>query len=81
MAEDEHYSVIFNSINVEGIEINSGIFVGDNYQPMWSAHSKNNTTIANTFGRNYINKPFNLIVDNDYIDYLTHNQKDKNDGS
>lgn len=76
MAEEE-YPVVFNSINVEGIQINSGIFVGDNYQPLWSSHSKNNSCIMNTSGNNYIHKPLNLIYDNDEIDYTMFNQNNE----
>lgn len=62
-------SIIFNAINVNGLETNNGIFVGDNAASNWASHNKNQFAIGQVFGA-FNNYPanFNTIIDQDFID-------------
>lgn len=71
---DFHESVVFNSINVQSIYTNAGIFVGDNRQNFWSSHTKDNHASGKIHGRNFLYKPFNLIIDNDLFDQIIRSE-------
>jgi hypothetical protein len=59
----------FDSINVNVIESNSGIFIGTNYQFCWNSHSKKNIAFGELSGHsNIIQQNMNLLCDNDLID-------------
>jgi hypothetical protein len=61
--------IIFNSINVNGQETNTGVFVGENAANNWESHNKNQAAIGFVFGT-YLTFPYNhnLVSDNDVID-------------
>ncbi|MDC3413711.1 hypothetical protein NC797_13770 [Aquibacillus sp. 3ASR75-11] len=59
----------FNSINVNSIDENSGIFTGNNNQYNWSSHSKENSGFGTIKGkRNLVIRPYNIVIDPDQID-------------
>lgn len=68
MKKETDPSIRFNNINVGGVQINSGIFIGENSQSLWSAHSKSNDGIGNITDGNIIYKPINIIIDPDGTD-------------
>jgi hypothetical protein len=70
--------IIFNMINANGMETNSAIFVGENSANGWDTHNKNqgaNEFIFSAFGAfNSFPGNLNLIIDNDIIDTVIHDQ-------
>ncbi|WP_079477230.1 hypothetical protein [Halobacillus salinus] len=59
----------FDSIYVNAIEKNSGIFVGPNSQNGWSTQSKENAALGTVVGTaNVIHHNVNVIHDEDEID-------------
>jgi hypothetical protein len=60
--------IVFNTINVNTLDTNAVIAVGQNTQPNWDAHSKNNFGSGMFFGWNLTSHTVNNIVDNDFID-------------
>ncbi|HET7579404.1 MAG TPA: hypothetical protein VFK33_08990 [Bacillales bacterium] len=69
-------SIHFNNINVGGVQINSGIFIGENCQCSWSAHAKNNSGIGTTNGKNTLYQPIDFVIDVDLSDYQGQRQKE-----
>jgi hypothetical protein len=66
---DPMNSVIsFNEINVNGLENNSAISVGNMQQPGWSAHGKINAGVGGSTGILVSKHNSSGIFDNDYID-------------
>lgn len=64
----------FNAINVNSIQSDSGVFVGQNNQPGWDSHQKQNSMnylvgFFNTYPGN-----FNSFIDNDIIDAPINDQ-------
>ena len=61
--------VSFNSILVNSINSNSGIFVGTNAQDNWNSNSNNKSGFGDVLGtRNVISHGVNIFMDNDFID-------------
>lgn len=61
--------IIFNTITANVLSTNSMISVGENNQPNWSSHSKNNTGVSGSNG--FVNTTtgiINWIMDNDIVD-------------
>lgn len=70
----------FNMINVNSMQNDNGVFVGQNNQPGWDSHAKQNSSnfpigALNTFPGN-----INLLTDNDAID-MPFNDSDIEGGS
>lgn len=65
--------VVINNISIQGIQTNSGVFIGDNSQNFWSSHQKSNTDLGPMNGKNFIYKPINYVYDPDYFDHVTLN--------
>lgn len=67
-------TVIFNTINVNGMETNAAVFVGENSASGWDSHNKNQTAAGFLFsGFGSLNAlPWNLYIisDNDGLDTL-----------
>jgi hypothetical protein len=62
-------SIVFNTIAVNAIEDNSGIFVGQNTASGWASHSKTQGSIVSVIGfYNTLPHNLNIINDNDVID-------------
>ena len=62
------YSIIFNAINVNTLDTNATVSVGENAQSGWNSHAKNNFGNGMLFGINYTVGSVNNIVDNDVFD-------------
>lgn len=62
-------TVSFNSILVNSITTNSGIFVGTNTQANWNSCSNNKSGFGEVLGTgNVISNGVNIFMDNDLID-------------
>jgi hypothetical protein len=61
-------NIVFNMINVNSLNRNAGVSIGENTQSSWDAHGKNNNGNGMLLG-NFINLN-NLIIinDNDIFD-------------
>jgi hypothetical protein len=65
----ENNTVTFNSILVNSIETNSGIFVGMNSQSSWNSNSNNKSGFGQVLGtKNVITRGINIFMDNDLVD-------------
>lgn len=62
--------IVFNSINVNALNINASISVGQNTQTNWDSHQKRNIGNGLFFGINYSLNTFNYIFDPDGFDAL-----------
>lgn len=61
-------SVSLNNLNVNSVEVNSGIFIGaTNMSYGWSSHSKANNGFG-SFSNTTVTKSLSVIYDNDSID-------------
>lgn len=61
--------VTFNSILVNSVYTNSGIFVGTNSQVNWNSNNHNKSGFGSVLGaRNVVSHAFNIFMDNDVID-------------
>ncbi|KGP74147.1 hypothetical protein [Pontibacillus yanchengensis] len=59
----------FDSININNMEMNSGVFTGSNYQANWSTNFKMNNGIGLVVGNgNVIAHNLNIVDDNDIVD-------------
>lgn len=62
-------TVTFNSILVNAVNINSGIFVGTNNQSNWNSNNNNKFGFGVILGtRNVVSRAVNIFMDNDFID-------------
>jgi hypothetical protein len=61
-------SINFVSINVNTLDTDATISVGENNQAGWDAHSKNTFGNGMFFGINLTPNNLNVITDNDVID-------------
>ncbi|MBB6453129.1 hypothetical protein HNQ94_001577 [Salirhabdus euzebyi] len=62
-------SISFDEINVNVIESNAGIFIGNNNQSLWRMFSKQNHGLGSISGNNnttHHNK--NIVIDPDTVD-------------
>ncbi|HWR61127.1 MAG TPA: hypothetical protein VN580_05910 [Clostridia bacterium] len=67
MAQDN--TVTFNSILVNSISTNSGIFVGSNLQNSWNSNGNHKSGFGNVIGNgNIVSRGVNIFMDNDFID-------------
>jgi len=61
--------VVFNSILVNSINTNAGIFVGTNGQNNWNSNSNSKSGFGSVLGAgNVISRAVNIFTDNDFID-------------
>jgi hypothetical protein len=61
-------AINFAAINVNAMNRDTTISIGENNQPGWSAHSKNNFGNGNFFGAFFAANQFNNILDSDVVD-------------
>lgn len=65
----ESNTVTFNSILVNAVNSNSGIFVGTNSQSNWNSNRNNKFGFGEVIGaKNIISRAINIFMDNDMID-------------
>ncbi len=65
----QNNAVTFNSILVNAVSTNSGIFVGTNSQSNWNTNNNNKFGFGVVLGtRNVISRSVNTFMDNDFID-------------
>lgn len=61
--------VTFDSITVNAIETNSGIFIGTNWQPSWRSNNNSKSAFGSITGHyNVIHENLNIFKDDDFID-------------
>jgi hypothetical protein len=60
--------IVFDKIDVETIESNSGIFIGKNFATNWDANSKTQNVIGTIQGSNQFEKSAAILYDNDIVD-------------
>lgn len=58
----------FDKINVNALNRNSTVAIGENMQPHWETFNKQNYGVGFFSGENVIGKNLNIIKDNDIID-------------
>lgn len=64
-----HNNVTFNSILVNTVNTNAGIFVGTNDQSNWSSNNNSKSGFGTVLGtRNVVSRSVNIFMDNDFID-------------
>lgn len=62
-------NVQFDSIKIQQVGGNSGVFVGSNLQINWSSQIKTNSALGTVIGsHNNFQSNMNIIYDNDVID-------------
>ena len=66
--QDNHDQYDIHTINVNAINTNSTLTIGENRQPLWSSHNKLNFGIGNLSGFNYVKQTLNQLNDQDLID-------------
>jgi hypothetical protein len=59
---------LFNAINVNSMQSNAGVFMGQNTQTGWNSPTKQNNGIFGTGQGNLYAGNFHIISDNDGID-------------
>ena len=67
-------NINFGAINVNAINRESAIAIGENNQPGWTSHSKSNFGNGMFFGTNFTGSTMNNIIDNDVIDAPINDQ-------
>ncbi|NRF90486.1 spore germination protein [Paenibacillus frigoriresistens] len=67
-------SIVFNMINVNSINTNATIGIGENAQSSWDSHSKNNYGTGQWIGNTVSANIVNFIFDNDFIDAPINDQ-------
>ncbi|MFD0697858.1 spore germination protein [Paenibacillus sp. GCM10027628] len=67
-------SIVFNMINVNSINTNATIGIGENAQSSWDSHSKNNYGNGQFIGNTISTNVVNFINDNDIIDAPINDQ-------
>jgi hypothetical protein len=61
-------NIILPQIVMNNANRNSGIAIGENSQPNWHAHSKNNYGVGSMFGFNVAVGNVNILFDSDFVD-------------
>jgi len=61
-------AINFAAINVNAMNRETTISIGENNQPGWSAHNKNNFGTGLLFGINMTANQLNNILDSDVVD-------------
>ena len=65
----QNNTVTFNSILINAVNTNSGIFVGTNNQYNWNSNSNNKAGFGEVSGTgNVVSHAVNIFMDNDFID-------------
>lgn len=62
-------NIVFDSININNVSENAGVFVGSNIQLNWKSQTKENSAMGTVIGeKNLLSKNINVIYDNDGVD-------------
>jgi hypothetical protein len=61
-------NIIYNAINVNSLNTNSTVSIGQNAQTNWDSHNKNNYGNGSHSGIVNVLAPSNIIFDNDILD-------------
>ncbi|MGV3487284.1 MAG: hypothetical protein ACO1OC_01685 [Tuberibacillus sp.] len=61
-------AINFAAININAMNREATVSIGENNQPGWSAHNKNNFGFGLQFGINFTAYQLNNILDNDVVD-------------
>lgn len=69
--------IIFDKININTLETNATVSIGENFADHWSGHLKRNFGMGIVTGKNYITSARNFIIDNDKSDFLLNNPEKK----
>ncbi len=65
----QNNTVTFNSILVNTVNTNAGIFVGTNAQSNWNSNSNSKSGFGSVSGtRNAVSHGVHIFMDNDFID-------------
>ncbi|MBD0379818.1 spore germination protein [Paenibacillus sedimenti] len=67
-------SIVFNMINVNSLNTNANIGIGENAQSSWDSHSKTNVGTGENIGVVCTANMVNIIYDNDFIDSPINDQ-------
>ncbi len=67
-------SIVFNMINVNSINTDAAISIGENNLGGWDTHSKNNYGNGSFYGNTFNTVNFNLLSDHDLIDSPINDQ-------
>ncbi|MCD1259454.1 spore germination protein [Paenibacillus athensensis] len=67
-------SIVFNMINVNNLNTNATVGIGENAQSSWDSHSKNNYGYGENIGAAFTANVANVIYDNDFIDAPINDQ-------
>ncbi|WP_261131307.1 hypothetical protein [Bacillus sp. Marseille-Q3570] len=69
-------NIIFDSININNLFGNSGVFNGENTQEYWTTQLKENHGVGRVIGyNNLLMHNINVIYDNDLIDMPIQNNQ------
>ncbi len=72
-------NIIFDSININNLSGNSGVFNGENTQSNWNSYIKNNFGQGSIIGKhNIFYQNVNVVEDNDLIDFPVRKAKEGN---
>jgi len=81
--------IVFDSISINSISQNSGVFTGSNIQLNWQSLTKENSAMGTVIGDfNHLMNNINVVYDNDLIDMpiitepnnLNHSDEKKGNG-
>ncbi|WP_205600768.1 spore germination protein [Gracilibacillus sp. YIM 98692] len=69
----------FDSININKVSSNAGVFVGSNIQLNWSSQTKENSAQGTVIGdMNHLSQNANVVYDNDVVDMPIKNDTNQN---
>ncbi|MGP4081361.1 hypothetical protein ACTWQL_15760 [Pseudalkalibacillus sp. R45] len=67
-------NIIFDTININNLSDNSGVFNGENTQTHWTTQKKENYGLGTAIGENNLFfQNINVVYDNDLIDMPIRN--------
>lgn len=62
-------AIVFNSILINTVNTNAGVFVGTNTQSSWNSNGVSKSGFGSVLGtRNIVSGSVNIFLDNDFID-------------
>ncbi|WP_051263082.1 hypothetical protein [Tuberibacillus calidus] len=67
-------AINFAAININAMNRDAAVAIGENNQPGWTAHNKANFGLGLQFGISFTANQFNVIADNDVIDAPINDQ-------
>ncbi|GGH75425.1 hypothetical protein JOD43_000526 [Pullulanibacillus pueri] len=73
---DDGLRIECDTLAVNSLEANSGIFIGNNHSFYWSSHNKVNNGLG-TINSCDISKVLNIVYDNDFIDTFINDHENE----